>query len=459
MTGRILIVDDIATNRIVLKVKLSSAHYDTLLAASGAEALRLAEAERPDLILLDMGLLDIGGCEVCERLKSNPATSDIPVIMVTEGQYQERKIAALLAGAAEVFWKPLDDKLLLAKLRSLMRRRDSGDPLALAGAARPVLELAEPAAEFDVPGLTAIVTTRPQRGLALRRQLAPILGPSIAVLDADAALALNDQPVVPEVFLLDIPDDRDETTLRLLSELRSRPASQHSEICVMLSAGAGAAASIAHDLGAGDVVDPAADPQEIALRLSALVRCKRRADRLRRSLADGLRSSVVDPLTGLFNRRYALPQLARAAARSAETGESFAILVLDLDRFKSVNDTFGHAAGDKVLSTVARRLEENLRPSDMAARVGGEEFLILLPDTTLKAARAIAERLRSAVEREPVPLPRQAGVQVTLSIGLAMGGGARIPRSADTLVEAADRALLRAKSRGRNQVTVDRDAA
>jgi two-component system cell cycle response regulator len=133
--------------------------------------------------------------------------------------------------------------------------------------------------------------------------------------------------------------------------------------------------------------------------------------------------------------------------------------LLDLDRFKSVNDTWGHAAGDTVLAEVARRLSTGLRPTDMVARIGGEEFLAVLPETDFRTAMAVAERLRRSVSSTPIRTA-DALVPVTLSIGLAMGGGAEAGATqVDALLARADRALLAAKSDGRNQVTVHRSAA
>lgn len=459
MAERILIVDDIATNRIVLKVKLASAFYETLQAACGGEAIALARQARPDLILLDVELPDMSGPEVCARLKADPLTREIPVVMVTARQDEARRIESLRAGAAEVFWKPIDDSLLLARLRSLLRARDAGAQFGIGGAMCPVPGFGETEPGFDAPGQVAIVTPRLDRGLALRRALARATADRIVVLDDTAALGLSAAGPVPDVFLVAVEADLPEATLRLLSDLRSRPASRHSPVCLLLPRSAGSLAAIALDLGADDLIDGAAPPAEIALRLSCQLARKRRADRLRTSLADGLRLAVTDPLTGLHNRRYALPQLARMDEAARRSGTALAVMVLDLDRFKAVNDSFGHAAGDAVLVEVARRLRANLRPDDLAARIGGEEFVVAAAETAPGAARTLAERIRRAVEELPVRLPNGDSARVTLSIGLAMGGAAQPTPSVDVLLDAADRALLRSKTEGRNQVTVSRSAA
>ena len=464
MAGKILIVDDVATNRIVLKVKLASAYYETLQAATGTAALALAEAEHPDLVLLDVELPDISGIEVCRRLKENPATQDIPVVMISAFQDTSRRLEALRAGAEDLFWKPLDELLLLARLRSLLRARETREQLGLRGTTYRDLGFADPAQSFAGVGLIGLVAGRIETGLAWKRALQPHLSDRLLVLDRDAALSDLQPGEVPDLFLVAADLVRPGDGLRFMSELRSRPNTRFSAVCLALSARARDTSATALDLGAGDLIDMEADPAETALRLQTQLQRKRQTDMLRDSVADGLRMAMIDPLTGLHNRRYGLPCLARIAERASESGQSFAVLLLDLDRFKDVNDTWGHAAGDAVLADVARRLRQELRSCDLLARIGGEEFLAVLPDTGFEAAHSVAERLRHCVGDTPVRAPGGTLVPVTLSIGLAMGGTTdgttgEPDQNPELLMARADRALLTAKADGRNQVRLDRSAA
>jgi two-component system cell cycle response regulator len=245
-----------------------------------------------------------------------------------------------------------------------------------------------------------------------------------------------------------------------LSELRSRPKTKHSAILMMIPKDAREKSATALDLGANDLMIDGIDPEEMALRLKTQIRRKRQSDRLRETVRDGLRLAVIDPLTGLYNRRYAEPHLLRIAERARETGRPFAVMVLDLDRFKTINDTYGHSAGDVVLQEVAARIKDNLRGVDMVARIGGEEFLVVMPDTQLDQARMAAERLCRVVNEAPVATPNtQTAIPVSLSIGVAMGGLRDDTQSVEQLIEFADRALYAAKSDGRNQVTFSRSAA
>ncbi|MDE3028188.1 MAG: response regulator, partial [Paracoccaceae bacterium] len=349
MTGTILIVDDVVTNRIVLKVKLAAACYETVQAATGAEALRLATSVIPDLILLDIGLPDIDGITVCEQLRACVATRDIPVIMVTALTDMASKIRALEAGADEFLSKPLDNQTLLARVRSLLRAREAETELRLRESTCRELGFAEPTAQFQGRATIGLIAAMRETSIHWRRAIAPYSCNDLVVMGR--AEALSDAPLgtVPDVFVIACDLEHPGDGLRLMSDLRSRSATRHSAVCIVLPQDAKKQAAMALDLGANDLLTDPFDAQEMALRLTTLVRRKRLGDQLRNAVRDGLRLAVADPLTGLYNRRYALPHLARIAERAFQTGKPFAVMVVDLDRFKLVNDRFGHAAGDAVL--------------------------------------------------------------------------------------------------------------
>jgi two-component system cell cycle response regulator len=274
------------------------------------------------------------------------------------------------------------------------------------------------------------------------------------------AEALANPAPAPDVFILQDDGSDSAGQLRLVSELRSQPATRHAAVCVLGPAAEGEEAAIAFDLGADDVVPPDVSPAELGLRTVCLIRRKQAGDRQRARMQDSLRLAMIDPLTGLYNRRFVGPQLGAIAARALADGVDFAVMLVDLDRFKLVNDLHGHAAGDQVLVEVAQRLSANLRATDLLARIGGEEFLIVLPDTGTSRACQVAQRLCDAVEERPFRLASGAGLAVTISIGVAVSGKATgCPLTAEDLVEEADLALRESKQAGRNQVSFRRSAA
>jgi two-component system, cell cycle response regulator len=272
----------------------------------------------------------------------------------------------------------------------------------------------------------------------------------------EQALMTGDDQDQCDIYLIDASMGNGTSVLNLVSDLRSRGPSRHAAICVIGPAIAPDRMAMAFDLGANDVILSGVPLAEIGLRLQTLLTRKRTSDRARASVSDGLRMAMIDPLTGLYNRRYAMPHLARVAEAAVLDGSVFAVMVIDLDRFKSVNDRFGHAAGDTVLARVAQRLSTNLRAGDMIARIGGEEFLVVLPDTTRLEAQVAAERLCNVIKATPVVLDDGAAVAMTISIGLAFSGTSL---SETALIDSADQALLRSKASGRNRVTISLNAA
>jgi two-component system cell cycle response regulator len=462
MTGNILIVDDVATNRIVLKVKLGAACYNPLLASDGESCVRIARQNMPDLILLDHDLRDASGVVVLQQLRADPATRSIPVIILSSTSNMDIRMEALQSGADEFLQKPVDDQILLARIRNLVRNREpvtnaTGTDISIHGTG-----LSDPKARFDVPGVVALLLDRPEIARAWRRDLTADSGNHLIIMSREQALADDsDSGRRPDIFVVASELMGRDGGLRLMSELRSRSQTRDAAICIVCTDAAADNAAIAFDLGANDVVATDVSVAELSLRLQRLLRRKREADRMRASVQDSLRASVIDPLTGLHNRRYAMPRLAGISDRARMADLPYSVLVIDLDRFKSVNDHWGHSAGDSVLIEVARRLSSNLREGDLLARVGGEEFLVGLPDTCLAEAQEIAERLCDVVQARPVRLVEGASIPVTISIGLAVG-----PSNTDSceetpsaVMERADRALLLAKSAGRNQVTISQTAA
>ena len=466
MDGKILIVDDVATNRIVFKVKLGAACYNTVMASGGEECLRIARAERPDLILLDLMLPDVSGVDVLLQLRADPVTRDIPVIVVSASTDPADRLRALEAGADDIFIKPYDDQRLMARLRNLLRSQQEVSDLS-DGHEAMLMGMAESAADFAAPGVIALVTDRPEEAIRLRRDLTPLMRDRFVVMGlADALTDIEPGRPAADLYIIDSDDVRGQRGLRLVSDLRSRVATRHAGICLFSSPMTRSDSLMGFDLGANEVFEPAMQTHEIALRLRRVLRRKRRADTARAQLQDGLRLAMIDPLTGLFNRRYAMARLTALSEAARAKGRSFAVMIADLDRFKSVNDRFGHAAGDAVLVEVSRRLAASLRADDLLARVGGEEFLIVLPDTTLTEAKAIALRLCAQIEARPMALPKGETLTVTLSIGLALSDSIEAQSAADfdgqlaaRVMENADQALMRSKSSGRNTVTISQSAA
>lgn len=440
MARQILLVDAVATNRIVLKVKLAAAFYEVEQAISAAEALDQVRRKTPSVILIG-GLRDASPVALCQTLRATAATAHCPIV-------------------------------LLARLRALLRGHETEMELRMREGTHRALGLSEPAAGFDRPARIGLIADE-RRGLTGRlralRQLLPhrfemvspreMFHPANAPPDRPASVGQGAGG--PDVLVIALEAERAEAEMQLLPDLRARAATRHAGVLVLAPDATGPLAAAVLDLGADDVAPAGATAEEIALRVERLVARKRMADRLRSTVREGLRAAVTDPLTGLFNRRYALPHITRISDRARRLGRPFAVMVADLDHFKKVNDTYGHAAGDAVLSELARRLRDNLRAVDLVARIGGEEFLVVLPDASDRKAGHTARRLCAAVSEAPFAIPGcELPISVTVSIGVTIaqpaGSEGALP---EALLRNADAALYEAKAQGRNQVELSRRPA
>ncbi|MFN3972586.1 MAG: diguanylate cyclase [Gemmobacter sp.] len=463
MVGRVLMIGGTASARIVLKGRLGTACYEVATAPDASTALRQAAIGGHHAILLLLERDDPAAADLVRRLRAIPALADTPVVGIASAPDQPTLLAMLAAGADDVLTQP-GEGVLLARLRNLLRHRAALADLGANAAPVQSLGFAEAPQGFAPPGRVTLVMRSMEAALHLRRELSALLPDQVTTLTASDALAdggLGAGRAAPDVFVIASDLDTAGGGLRLVAELLSRGSARHAAFCLLREGSGAAQDPMAFDLGASDVIDAAADPREVALRLSRVMARKRAGDRLRASVRDGLRLAVTDPLTGLHNRRYALSGLAAMAAALRDTGGVLSVMILDLDRFKRVNDDWGHAAGDAVLVEVARRLGASLRPGDLLARIGGEEFLVALPDTALPEACALAEGLCAAVQEGGIALPQGQRLRVTASIGLASGDAAQAmrPDFLAALLDRADQALRTAKSAGRNQVTVNRPAA
>lgn len=460
MSGRVLVVDDVATNRLLLRAKLSSAYYDVSVAENGHQALEMARREQPDMIMLDVMMPDLDGFEVCAKLKSMEETAHIPVIMVTALDTPEERIRGLEAGADDFLSKPFNDLALFARVRNLMRMKMMFDELRLRDLTSRELGLTdfvtEQEIELELGGSLLLAPPSEAAGADWAGELRRRLNLSTIVTSSEREALNLARLELPDCFVVHQKLMEGGDGLRLVSALRARPETRQSAVILVVEAGDVQTAAKGLDLGASDYIEAPFDMNELIVRVRSQLRRKRYSDRLRTNVRNGLKMAVIDPLTGIYNRRYAAQHLLRVMERARETEGVFAVMMMDLDKFKSINDRFGHDAGDAVLKEFSRRLQENIRGVDLVARFGGEEFFVAMPDIDRAAAAAAAERIRRAVEGAPFAVPG-AAIDVTVSIGVAIAGPA--DGNAEALIKRADCALYEAKDTGRNRVSFFAQAA
>jgi len=237
--------------------------------------------------------------------------------------------------------------------------------------------------------------------------------------------------------------------MRLCSQLRTIEATRQTPILAISDGEETKRLVRALDIGVNDYLTRPIDPLELTARVRTLLKRKAYQDKLRDYIQQSFEMAVTDQLTGLNNRRYLETHMGGLVQRAKRQTKPLSMLVMDLDHFKSVNDTHGHAVGDEVLVEFGRRLQQNVRGLDLACRVGGEEFVVVLPETDPETARMVAERLRTDVA--DVPFETEGGpLNITISIGV--GALEDSDTSGDDVLKRADDALYKAKGDGRNRV-------
>ena len=451
MTARVLVVDDSLPNRKLLEARLQDEYFEVLGAASAAEAIALAQRWSPDIILLDVLMPVMDGFEACRRLKAQPSTAHIPVVMVTSLNDQSERVRGLDAGADDFLVKPVDQATLFARLRALLRVKQVLDAWRLRAETVRDLGFEPPSAppeDFEGAKVLLLSDNAPEAA-ALSNALAADGMALKQFRDEKTVWArLQDPKMHYDLVLTSLPMPEGDP-LRLASRLRAEAETRDLPLMLIADDEQRDLVLRAFELGASDHVLRPINEEELRARVRNQVRRRRYQLRLRAEFDRSLELAVTDGLTGLRNRRYVfrhLESLLRA-------GTACSVLMIDVDRFKPLNDYYGHAAGDAALREVAARLREHVRASDIVARYGGEEFLVVMSGAGAEETAVIAERLRAAIADRPIDLG-QAKLPVTVSIGSALSG---VTTEAEMLIAAADSAMYRAKGSGRNFVEAASD--
>ena len=454
MSARILVVDDMPANVKLFEAKLSREYYDVTTAFSGAEALGKISQDPPDLILLDVMMPDMDGFEVCRRIRANNAWAHIPIIMVTALTDTASRVTGLEAGADDFLSKPINDLALFARVRSLLRLKMIMDEWR--GRERSAGRLISSEALPDLSGDTnwnpRILIVEDSRIDFDRAKTSLGAGARVTGRATGAeglALASEEDFDLIIISLTLIEEDG----LRLCSQLRSNEKTRHVPILMMADDSEITRVSRGLELGANDYILKPIEPAELMARARTQVRRKRWQDRLWQRYEESLSMALIDPLTGIFNRRHFDIQMPQLTMRCREGGKPLTCIILDIDKFKSVNDTWGHPVGDVVLKEVATRAGRVLGNRDLLIRLGGEEFVIVSPECDLAGSYLLAEKVRHAIGSDPVEVATGTGqLDVTVSLGVAeLAPG----ETSSDLLRRADDALYRAKREGRNRTIAD----
>jgi len=484
---KILVADDDEALLNTLVWILKDRGYEVVPVADASSLINHLIDEHPDLLMLDIMMPKVDGLQILEQIKTDERWRDLPVLMISSMSPEEGTVKALGLGASDFIAKPFRVKELLARVdahlrtgRALREARQEARDRAAEAKARAE-EAAIRAEMVDILHEVTDALKAEEIYHILARRVAHVLNIakcSLVIPRADGKVGLvvvtSDNPMLRnlEIQLDGYPEIRkaldtnqpvlvaDVRTDPLYAEVRERwskegirvatksviaiPFSLHgaqSGVFFLRTIDESTPLTVQDVAFAEQVVKTAVNAIEKAYQLETV-----QSDRERyRWLAS------IDALTGCMNRRAFMERLERELDRVRRYGTKLSVLMIDLDRFKDVNDNRGHLVGDTVLRQLGDMLRREVRSVDLAARYGGEEFIIVLPDTTPDGAMVFAERLRKRVLSKNFA---ESGdpLNVTVSIGVASVSGESGAVEPETLIARADEALYRAKNDGRNRV-------
>jgi two-component system cell cycle response regulator len=475
MKKTILIVDDDFDTRTILKKNLQEEGYRIKSAQNEGEALKALKADSVHLVLLDLMLKDTTGFELCRKIKADERWMGIPVIAISVSQHEEDVVKIIELGAADFIEKPINHRILSAKIASILTLKD--EEVVLRENRQRLLELIEftssqkdllsQEAEF-VQALNQLLDAELKKDF-VRDKLSSFLDAqlfSIFTIDEDKkmfSLFVTNHPDIPPG--LEIPIDRKSVMFEAVKTKNHIFLSEYSESGFQKTGREKYETDVvcAVPLISGDRTIGVLNVNDPSMEDYANSDFEGRIIRVSRHLAVSMHNTLLyekvkdlsmrDSMTGLYNFRHFLETLRLEIAKAERYEEPLSCIMLDIDNFKSVNDNHGHQVGDMVLKELARSVSLSVRSSDIPARYGGDEFIIVLPRTDKILAGKIAQRLMVLFSGKEIRVPTNKGsVKVTLSIGIAC-----FPQDTtnmDELMKLADDALYTAKREGKDRIVV-----
>ena len=452
MTASILVVDDVSSNVRLLKAKLEKEYYSVLTALSGKEALKIAKKLRPDIILLDVMMPEMDGFEVCEILKADFDTENIPIIFITALDDIESKIRGLNYGAEDFLTKPINDNALFARVKSLSRLKLFSDELNIRNKV--------------TMGFSSNISS-------IRRCVSDLSDACIVIIDDDKLQAEQVSCYLKEEFnniiicnscaeefcmginfnvdlVIVSMQSKEYDGLKLYSVLRTKDYVKHTPILMLIDEDDSNYLMKGMEIGINDYLTTPVHQQELIARVHLQIKKKKYHDALYNTVMNNMEMAIVDPLTKCYNRFYFDMHIKQKILEVRKNNfHKLALIICDVDFFKKVNDTYGHLVGDEILKGVSRLMHDSIRASDLLARFGGEEFVILFPNSSFEeSVLGCAHRILNLVANHKFIVDG-----VDLNITMSMGGTGLIESDdMNSFLARADKNLYEAKNSGRNQI-------
>lgn len=440
----ILVVDDVEENLFLLRRLLTKEGYRVVTLSDSREVLQTARHLLPALILLDIQMPVIDGFEVCKSIKNDPAICSIPVIFISAMESTADRLRGFEAGGVDYIIKPIEIDETLARVRSHITIRRLQKQLQEANDAldAQLIELTNAQAQLReresklsafisaLPNITfiydaegkylEIIGNKTEHMVAnkeemLGRKLTEFLPPEVAKIKMEAIRSVIQTSQIRVVeYQLPVQSGKALWFEGRLALMEKHESETEKVICVTTEI---------------------TDRMELQQKVQTL--------------------AIQDPLTNCFNRRHFLNLAQHEITIANRYNRPLSLVILDIDHFKKINDEFGHPFGDMVLCQLVETCRHSLRCSDILGRYGGEEFIILFPETAMPGALDVAERLRRTVEQTQIP-SKNGPISITLSGGLACLDSTHDNQTVlQTFIEAADQALYQAKEEGRNRIVTN----
>jgi two-component system cell cycle response regulator len=456
MTGVILVVDDVPANVKLLEAKLAAEYYDVITAKDGFEAIEQTQTHKPDLILLDVMMPGMDGFETCKKIKEDPEIAHIPIVMVTALSELSDRLQGLDAGADDFITKPINDTALFGRVKSLVRIKVLIDELRLRDQSGAQLGIINEIVQggLDVTGANIVLVD--DDAVQCKRIKESLSAEHHVFIYNDHHEALEAVKQTPPDLIMISTMLMDIDGLRLATQFKAIDSLRHVPIITLVDEGDTSLMLKALELGVNDYLVSPIEASEMLARVRTQLRRKNYQDSLKSNYKESVSMAITDKLTGLYNRHYLDTHVKNLTESALENGKQMSLVIMDMDHFKHVNDTYGHDVGDEVLIQLAKIIVDATRSSDLVARFGGEEFVVLMPETDFANAWDVADRMRASIEKTPFAVSHEIGTLTkTMSIGVATLN--HHGDSAEAMLKRADNALYVAKNGGRNQVQPLRD--
>ena len=420
---RVLVTDDSAAQRAAIRRELEPLGLEIFEAENGLLALKAIREVQPHLVTVDIEMPVFNGFRVIEQLRARDETMTTPVIMISGLPPEEQRLKALEAGAIEYFRKPFPKGELRSLVQDLLAQLESNRSRRI-----------------------ACIDASDELRTTVKQQL-QLHGYCCDVFDSAEAFLKSAGSMTCDLVLIDL-HLKQRGTYEVLEALRNDSEWSAVPKVGMTRDGKRKEVLSAFHLGLDDFVRKPFYREHLLVRVEHQLRVKDNAQRLKKL-------ATVDPLTGLHNRGEITRRIAAEISRSRREHANLGVLMIDIDHFKRINDTFGHPFGDKVLRVVAQRVREDLRVTDVVGRYGGEEFVALCPKVTPTGMELLADRVRQRVEE--LRFTVEAG---EIDVSISIGGCVWEPDSLlpdmtlEPFIKPADKALYAAKEGGRNRVVL-----